>query len=193
MTPRPRLHTLDFGPEDLPPVLPKDLRRSWHAAHVGAEVGLVMAPGDVEGVVFRRGGVGRGRGDETRFLFSDLDGACWAAAVDRLYSLSSTQGISLLFRLLALIELMSDTPWLRPFFSLSRAEGAVLDAKLIAVAAAQPLSATASFEPGAFKVAMGLAEAPLAKRISANLKSPARRKAAREGTRRGSARGTRPT
>jgi hypothetical protein len=193
----PRLHTLNFSPEELPAVLPKDLRRAWRVAHIGAEVGLAVAPGDIAGVIFRRRAGGGRAADETRFLFSDIDGACWAAAVDRRFGLHTVQGVSLLFRLLALIELMSDAPWLRPFFSLSRADGALLDAKLVAVAAAEPLSAQALFEPRAFKRAMGLTATP--QRIGhaqaakpARSKSPARRKAAREGTRRGSARGTQP-
>jgi hypothetical protein len=173
------------------------LRRAWRAAHVGAAVGLVMAPGDVAGVVFRRKSRRGRRAEEIRFLFSDLDGACWAAAVDRQFGLDTIQGVSLLFRLLALIDLMTDTPWLRPFFSLSQADGAVIDGKLMTVAAAQPLSETAAFEAAAFKAAMGLANptpsfAPTQRQKIASGKSPARRKAAREGTRRGSARGSRP-
>jgi len=149
--PAPNLHTLKFGPEDLPPTSPLDLRRAWRAAHMGAEVGLVMEPGDVEGINFQPE-----TGDETKFIFADLDAACWAAAVDRHYGLDTPNGVSLLFRLLALIGIMSEARWLQPFFSLSGKDGATLHPTLLAAAASEPLSKTAMFEPKAFKLAMGV-------------------------------------
>ena len=152
------LHRLDFGPEDLPPISPLDLRRAWRAAHVAAEVGLVMEPGDVEGVSFKHKG-----GTESRFIFADLDAACWAAAVDRTYDLRTVNGVSLLFRLLALIELMAGASWLRPYFSLTAKDGAALDPALLATAASEPLSKTAAFNALSFKLAMGIGpEAKLA-------------------------------
>ncbi len=149
----PHLHRLNFGPEDLPPISPLDLRKAWRAAHVGAEVGLVMEPGDVEGVTFRHK-----NGAETKFVFADLDAACWAAAVDRTYDLQTVTGLSLLFRLLALIALMADAPWLRPYFSLTAKDGAVLDPLLLATAAAEPLSRGAGFDADTFKTAMGISD-----------------------------------
>ena len=147
----PHLHRLDFGPEELPPTSPIDLRKAWQAAHVGAEAGLMMEPGDVDGVCFRNK-----RGEESKFMFADIDAACWAASIDRTYGLETTTGISVLFRLLALIEIMSQARWLQPFFSLSPKDGATLDQKLLAAAAATPLSSTGTFEMGTFKQAMGL-------------------------------------
>jgi len=146
-----------MGPEDLPPTSPIDLKRAWRAAHMGAQAGLVMDPGDVEGVSFRHRS-----GDESRFLFADLDAACWAAAVDRAYGLDTINGVSLLFRLLALIEIMSEARWLQPFFSLGGKDGASLHPRLLAAAAAEPLTATARFEMTAFKLAMDVAEAEVA-------------------------------
>jgi hypothetical protein len=146
-----RLHRLNFGPEELPPTSPLDLKRAWRAAHMGAEIGLVMAPGDIEGIGFR----GKS-GEETIFMFADLDAACWAAAVDRAYGLETTNGVSLLFRLLALIALMSEARWLQAYFSLSGKDGATLNPALLATAASQPLTRTAAFDARAFKVAMGL-------------------------------------
>lgn len=128
-----------------------DLRQAWRAAHVAAEVGLTMAPGDIEGVGFRHR-----NGAESRFVFSDLDAACWAAAVDRTYDLTTTKGVSLLFRLLALIELMADAPWLRPFYSLTEKDGAALAPALLAAAASEPLNTAAAFDLQKFKAAMGL-------------------------------------
>lgn len=156
----PHLHKLDFGPEDLPPISPLDLRKAWRAAHVAAEVGLAMEPGDLEGVTFRHK-----NGAETRFVFADIDAACWAAAVDRTYDLQTVTGLSLLFRLLALIALMADAPWLRPFFSLTAKDGASLAPRLLSTAASHPLSSGAGFSAQSFKAAMGIGEA-------SNLPSP---------------------
>lgn len=155
--PAPHLHHLSFGPEDLPPTTPIDLRKAWRAAHVAAEVGLVMEPGDVEGVSFRHK-----NGAESRFIFADLDAACWAAAIDRTYDLQTTTGVSLLFRLLALIDLMASAPWLRPYFSLTEKDGATLAPLLLAAAASEPLSRAAAFDAASFKAAMGLSDLRLA-------------------------------
>ena len=149
--PAPNLQRLSIGPEDLPPTSPLDRRRAWRASPMGAEVGLVMEPGDVEGICFRSK-----TSAETKFMFADLDAACWAAAVDRAYGLETTNGVSLLFRLLALIEMMSEARWLQPFFSLSGKDGATLHPTLLSVAATERLSKTAAFDPQSFKVAMGL-------------------------------------
>lgn len=147
----PHLHRLDMGPEDLPPTSPIDLKRAWRAAHMGAQAGLVMEPGDAVGISFRNRD-----GGESRFLFADLDAACWAAAVDRIYGLETANGVSLLFRLLALIEIMSEARWLQPFFSLGGKDGASLHSALLAAAASQPLSAAAHFDMAGFKSAMGI-------------------------------------
>ncbi|MSO97937.1 MAG: hypothetical protein EXR11_06935 [Rhodospirillaceae bacterium] len=155
--PTPYLHDLDFGPEDLPPISPLDLRRAWRVAHLGAEVGLIMAPGDVQGVSFRTA-----KGLETKFMFVDMDAACWAASIDRSYDLRTARRVSLLFRLLALIEIMSQAEWLRPFFSLNSKDGATLHPNLLAAAATEPLSKSASFDVLRFKQAMNVfAQAPV--------------------------------
>ncbi len=136
-----------------------------------------MEPGDVEGVTFRQK-----NGAETKFVFADLDAACWAAAVDRTYDLQTITGLSLLFRLLALIELMSKAPWLRPYFSLTAKDGATLDPLLLATAASEQLSNGAGFNALSFKAAMGIGEQktlpaaappPPAKPKAAKRKSPA--------------------
>ncbi len=166
--PAAHLHRLDFGPEELPPTSPIDLRKAWQAAHVGAQVGLTMAPGDIDGVCFRNK-----RGEESKFMFADIDAACWAASIDRTYGLETTTGISVLFRLLALIEIMSQARWLQPFFSLSPKDGATLDQRLLAAAAQAPLSSTGSFDIQRFKQAMGLeASGPTAAIKKARAKKP---------------------
>lgn len=147
----PILHHFDMRPEDLPPISPLDLRKAWRAAHEAAETGLALEPSDMKGVSFRHSS-----GPESRFLFSDLDAACWAAAIGRICDLRTVAGISLLFRLLALIELMSKADWLRPYFSLRRKDEAILAPALLAAAAREPLSSTAGFDTRAFKIALGL-------------------------------------
>jgi hypothetical protein len=120
---------------------------------MGAESGLVMEPGDIVGVSFHNRA-----GHETCFMFADLDAACWAAAVNRIYGLDTENGISLLFRLLALIEIMSEARWLQPYFSLGGKDGATLHPKLLAAAASEPLSGAGQFDLAAFKAAMCLSE-----------------------------------
>ena len=118
---------------------------------------MLIAPGDVEGVSFRTA-----KGLETKFMFADMDAACWAASIDRSYDLRTARGVSLLFRLLALIEIMSQAEWLRPFFSLNSKDGATLHPNLLSAAASEPLSKSASFDARRFKQAMNVhAQVPL--------------------------------
>jgi hypothetical protein len=145
----PLLFRLDMAPEDLPPVDPSHLVRAWNAATLAAETGLLLQPGDIEGVEFRWAG------GESRFMFADLDASCWAAALDRLYGLESPQGISILFRLLALIDLIARADWLRPLFRLGHADGVILDLEVMTLLASQPLTASARFDAGAVRRALG--------------------------------------
>jgi hypothetical protein len=167
------LQQVNLGPHELPPTSPLDLRRAWRAAHVSAEVGITLEPGDVAGIHFVPQD-----GDEIRFLFADLDAACWAAAIDRTYGLQTVNGVSLLFRLLALINLMSEARWLQPFFSLSGKDGATLEPALLYAASTEPLSRAATFESTSFKRALGLDEAPKVRSHTAIDKSPRNKKAA---------------
>jgi hypothetical protein len=167
------LQQVNLGPHELPPTSPLDLRRAWRAAHVSAEVGITLEPGDVAGIRFVPQD-----GDETRFLFADLDAACWAAAIDRTYGLETVNGVSLLFRLLALIGLMSEARWLQPFFSLSGKDGATLEPALLYAAATEPLSRAATFEATSFKRALGLDEPAKVRSHPAANKSPSSKKAA---------------
>ena len=149
MPPPPLLYRLPMAPEDLPPVEPSQLVRAWNAATLAAETGLLLQAGDIEGVDFRWDG------GECRFLFADLDASCWAAALDRLYGLRSPQGISILFRLLALIDLVARAEWIRPLFRLGHVDGVALDREVVQLAAAQPLTASARFDANAFRRCLG--------------------------------------
>jgi hypothetical protein len=128
-----------------------DLRRAWQVARSEAETGAAVSPIDRIGISFRNR-----HGHVTNFLFDDLDAACWAAAVDRVYGLDTVNGVSVLFRLLALIELMAEAGWLRPYFTLDVRAGASLHPALLATAASEPLLPTAKFDAGRFRLAMGL-------------------------------------
>ena len=145
----PLLYRLAFAPEDLPAVEPSDLVKAWRAATVGAETGMVLQFGDIEGVEFKW------QGGEARFLFADLDASCWAAALDRLYGLESVRGIATLFRLLALIELVARAEWLRPLFQLGHEDGIKLDPTVLQLAAAQPLTPSARFDAASFRSQLG--------------------------------------
>jgi hypothetical protein len=146
---QPLLLQLPFPPEALPAVDPSQLMRAWQAATLGAETGLLLQPGDIEGVIFRW------EDGEARFLFADLDASCWAAALDRLYGLNSATGIAVLFRLLALIDLIARAPWIRPLVRLGHRDGVVLDPEVLHLAASRPLTPSARFDADAFKDKLG--------------------------------------
>jgi len=139
-----------MAPEHLPPVGPSELVAAWQAATLGAEVGMVLQVGDIEGVEFRW------PEGEARFVFADLDASCWAAALDRLYGLDSLRGIAVLFRLLALVEIMARAEWLRPLFRIGDGQGIQLDPDLVHLAAVAQLTASARFDAGAFQQQLGL-------------------------------------
>jgi hypothetical protein len=146
---QPLLHRLAFPPEQLPSVDPSNLAKAWRAATIGAETGLVLQLGDIEGVEFRWDS------GESIFLFADLDASCWAAAIDRLYGLDNTLGVTTLFRLLALIELVARADWLQPLFRLGHRDGPLLDPEVLHLAATQPLTASARFEATEFRRRLG--------------------------------------
>ena len=145
----PQFYRLEMPPEDLPAIGPSDIMNAWNTATMGAEVGMVLQPGDIEGVEFRW------PGGESRFAFADLDASSWAAALDRRYGLESLRGIAILFRLLALIELMARAEWLRPLFRLGGDEGVKVDPDVLRLAASLPLTASARFDADAFRRMLG--------------------------------------
>ncbi len=145
----PLIQRLAFAPEELPTIAPSDLMEAWKVATLGAEVGMVLQHGDIEGVEFRWDG------GESRFMFADLDASCWAAALDRRYGLENPRGIAILFRLLALIDLMARANWLRPLFSIGSEDGVRVDPDLVRAAAEEPLTASARFDAGEIRRRLG--------------------------------------
>lgn len=142
-------YRLQMPPEALPAVGPSDIMEAWSAASIGAEMGMVLQPGDIEGIEFRW------PGGESRFAFADLDASSWAAALDRRYGLETLRGIAILFRLLALIELMARAEWLRPLFRLGGDEGVKVDPDVLRLAATLPLTASARFDADGFRIQLG--------------------------------------
>ena len=145
----PLIQRLDLPPEALPAVGPSDLMDAWKTATLGAEIGMILQAGDIEGVEFRWAE------GNSRFMFADLDASCWAAALDRRYGLDNLRGIAILFRLLALIDLMARAEWLRPLFKIGGADGVAVDADVLRLAAEQPLTPSARFDAAAFRRQLG--------------------------------------
>jgi hypothetical protein len=116
---------------------------------LGAETGVLLQHGDIEGVAFQW------EGGESVFMFADLDASCWAAALDRLHGLDNVPGIAALFRLLALVDLIARAPWIRPLVRLGHKDGVSFDPEVMHLAATQPLTPSARFDADAFRRMMG--------------------------------------
>ena len=113
------LYHVPFAPSDLPPVFGRDLDAAWDAAR---EAALQAAPGAVR--LFRFAG-------HVMLALSDRDACCWASAVDRTIGLGSAYGVSLLLRLLSLVDLLARAPWLSGSFTLCRSGVADLSPALL--------------------------------------------------------------
>jgi len=138
-------YLIDVPPEDLPPVRGRDLERAWLAARDAA---IAHRWGAVRGFRFVRRD-----GTHLDLALSDRDARCWAAAVDSTLGLHTNIGLSLCLRLLALVELLAQAPWARPWFQLAR-DGAELHPVLWRTAASVALSADARFDESTFRPRM---------------------------------------
>ena len=76
--------------------------------------------------------------------------SCWAQALDGIYGMGTRQGLSLCLRLLALIDLLAQSPWAVPLVRLAR-DGAEPDPVLLRAAATEPLTPEARFDPSGFR------------------------------------------
>ena len=130
-------------PEALPPVGKRDLELAWQAARRAA---LGEQWGVVRGFRFARPD-----GTHTDLALADPDAACWVAAVDMTVGISTSHGMSLCLRLLALIELLAHARWARPLFTLDRG-GADLHPALLRTAATIPLTREARFDEAGFRL-----------------------------------------
>jgi hypothetical protein len=127
------LHLISAPPSCLPTVTRQDLERAWESAGSSR-----AAPPRF----FRFIGTD---GPPVELLLQDRDAAAWAAAVERSAGLSSPYGISICLRLLALVALMAEAGWARPWFVLSR-DGAKIRAELWHAAALARLNESGGFD-----------------------------------------------
>ena len=135
-------YLVDLPPEALPPVASRDLERAWYAARRAA---LAEQWGTVR--VFR---FVRADGHHSDLVLADRDASCWAGALDALYGMGTRQGLSLCLRLLALIDLLAQSPWALPLMRLAR-DGAEPDPALLRAAATEPLNQDARFDHAGFR------------------------------------------
>lgn len=136
-------YLVSLPPEELPAVRGRDLELAWMAARAAA---LAQRWGVVRGFRFHRPD-----GEDTTLALADPDARCWAGAVDRTAGLHNAHGLSLLLRLLALVELLARADWARPLCHLAR-DGAEFHPALLRAAAAQPLTPEARFDETAFRL-----------------------------------------
>lgn len=129
-------------PEALPPVASRDLERAWYAASRAA---LAEQWGAVR--VFR---FLRPDGGHSDLVLADRDASCWAGALDSIYGMRTSHGLSLCLRLLALIDLLAQSPWALPLMRLAR-DGAEPDPALLRAAATEPLTREARFDQTGFR------------------------------------------
>ncbi len=139
-------YMVDIAPEELPQVRGRDLERAWYAAR---EAAIASAWGTMRGFRFRRAD-----GSVVDLALSDRDATCWAGAVDSTVGLSSSYGLSVCLRLLALVDLLARAKWAAPFCQLAP-DGAELDFVLLRAAATTPLNAELRFDEGLFRARLG--------------------------------------
>ncbi|AHJ62750.1 Hypothetical protein GbCGDNIH3_0922 [Granulibacter bethesdensis] len=135
-------YATDRMPPSLPPVPVRDLANAWDAARDAAAAQHWGPPR-----FFRFAGT-----DDrpVEMALTDGDARCWASAIDATTGLDTTRGMSLLIRLLALIDLMSRAPALRPYFSIQKGEVSLHPA-LLHLAATEILTDTAGFDAPLFQ------------------------------------------
>ena len=142
---------VDGPPETLPPVARRDLERAWDAARRAA---LREQWGEARVFRFRRPD-----GEHSDLILADRDASCWAAALDALYGIGTRHGLSLCLRLLALIDLLAQSPWAVPLLRLAR-DGAQPDPLLLQAAATEPLTPEARFDPAGFRARLIRSSSP---------------------------------
>ena len=135
----PTALAIPFAPDATPAVAPRALLRAWDMARDAATAALEGPPRHFR---FR----GRTAADPALDLvLEDRDACCWAEALDRRIGLDHAEGVAILLRLLALLEVMGRAPWMRGMFDIGR-EGTVLHPDLLRAAATQPLDEAARFD-----------------------------------------------
>jgi hypothetical protein len=136
------VYRVTLPPEAMPPVTIRDLEQAWDAARAAA-----LSP---SGAARRQFSFCGGDGRIATFDLDDRDARHWAGAVDRLSGLATLGGISLCLRLLALIDLMANSPWAFGFMTPKR-DGARLDRALLRAAARANLTEEARFDEASLR------------------------------------------
>ncbi len=140
------LHLVPHLADALPAVTKRDLEQAWEAASAAP-----LAPGRTPQNAHAR--LIRFTTPEDQpldLLLADRDAASWASAIDDVADLSTTHGISVFLRLLALVELMGRAAWARAWFTLSRA-GLEFHPAFLQAAALSPLTQTGGFAETALR------------------------------------------
>ncbi|SHJ48223.1 hypothetical protein SAMN02745194_02690 [Roseomonas rosea] len=135
----PTAYAIPFAPEATPSVAPRALLRAWDTAREAATAALEGPPR-----AFRFQGPSP-KVPALDLLLEDRDACCWAEALDRRFGLDHAEGLAILLRLLALLEVMGRAPWMRGLFDIGR-EGTVLHPDLLRAAATEPLDGGARFD-----------------------------------------------
>lgn len=132
------LYDLPFPATDLPPVFRRDLVRAWEASRDAA----ILARREGVALDSALGAPRSGRARLFRFAgaavlsLSDRDARCWAAAVDRTAGLGTAYGVSLLLRLLSLVDLLAHSPGLGGGVAVRRHGAAEISPALLRAASA---------------------------------------------------------
>ena len=134
-------YVIPLTPDALPPVRGRDLAAAWDAARDAAIDACWGA---------RRQFRFSGRLD---LALADPDARCWAGAVDRTVGLGSSYGVSLMLRLLALIDLLPRAPWTAGYYDLRR-DGAHLDPALLRAVSACRLTPDARLDEHGLRTAL---------------------------------------
>ena len=135
-------YLVDLPPEALPPVRGRDLAAAWDQARDAARNAAWGAAR-----LFR---FHRPDGGTMDLELSDEDARCWAAAVDDAVGIGTSHGLSVLLRLLALVDLLARAPWTAGLFQIGRG-GTTLHPALLNAAAEAPLDAEARFDETRFR------------------------------------------
>ena len=146
-------YLVDLPPEALPPVRGRDLVAAWEQARDAAR--------DAAWGTARLFRFHRPDGGTTDLELSDEDARCWAAAVDDAVGISTSYGLSVCLRLLALVDLLGRAPWTAALFEIGRG-GTTLHPALLSTAAEAPLDAGARFDETRFRARLARPLAGLA-------------------------------
>ena len=128
--------------EQLPAVRGQDIEQAWDAAR---EAALAARVGAARGFRFQRPD-----GDYTDIALADRESRCWAAAVEATAGMTTSYGMSVCLRLLALIDLLARARWATGLLCLERG-AATLHPSVLRAAASVPLTPDARFDETRFR------------------------------------------